>query len=113
LIFKQKYVETLVDACERVKMLINAIDHGLSGLTRVNSANVLDEGLRIRGRGRWMNLTVEVIQTRRDYVCIENKRSTQLAQSQSVPSRALLAPIYRWPGLKDLVGFNTNYSVRI
>jgi hypothetical protein len=24
-------------------------------LTRVNSADVLDEGLRIGGRGRWMN----------------------------------------------------------
>jgi hypothetical protein len=82
-------------------------------LTRVNSTNVLDEGLRIGGRGRWMNLKVEVSQRMRDYVCIENKRGTQLAQSQSVPGRPLLAPIYRWPGLKDSVGFNTNYSVRI
>jgi hypothetical protein len=31
-----------------------------------------------------------------------------LAQSQSVPGRTLLAPIYSWPGLKDLVGFNIN-----
>jgi hypothetical protein len=46
-------------------------------------------------------------------VCIENKRSTQLAQSQSVPGRPLLAPLYRWPGLDDPVGFNTNYNVRI
>jgi hypothetical protein len=36
-----------------------------------------------------------------------------LAQYQSIPSRPLLAPIYRWPGLKDPIGFNTNYSVRI
>jgi hypothetical protein len=82
-------------------------------MTRVNSANILDEGLRIGGRGRRMNSKVEVSQTRRNYACIENKRSTQLAQSQSVPGRSLLAPIYRWPGLKDPTGFNTNYSVRI
>jgi hypothetical protein len=80
---------------------------------RVNSINVLDEGLRIGGRGRRMNSKVEVSQTSRDYVCIENKRGTQLAQSQSVPGWPLLAPICRWPGLKDPVGFNTNYSVRI
>jgi hypothetical protein len=60
-----------------------------------------------------MNLKVKVSQTRCDYACIENKRGTQLDQSQSVPGRPLLAPIYRWPGLKDLVGSNTNYSVRI
>jgi hypothetical protein len=82
-------------------------------VTRVNSTNVLDEGLRIGRRGRRMNSKVEVSQTRRDYACIENKHSTQLAQSQSVPGRPLLAPIYRWPGLKDPVGFNTNYNVRI
>jgi hypothetical protein len=28
-------------------------------LTRVNLDNVLDEGLRIGGRGRWMNLKVK------------------------------------------------------
>jgi hypothetical protein len=60
-----------------------------------------------------MNSKVKVSQTRRDYTCIENKRGIQLAQSQSVPSRPLLAPIYRRPGLKDPIGFNTNYSVRI
>jgi hypothetical protein len=80
---------------------------------RVNSINVLDEGLRIGGRGCQMNSKVKVSQTRRDYVCIENKRGTQLAQSQSVPGRPLLAPIYRWSGLKDPVRFNINYSVRI
>jgi hypothetical protein len=58
-----------------------------------------------------MNSKVEVSQTRRDYACIENKRGTQLAQS--IPGQPLLAPIYRWPGLKDSVGFHTNYSVRI
>jgi hypothetical protein len=60
-----------------------------------------------------MNSKIKVSQTRRDYACIENKRGTQLAQSQSVPGQPLLAPIYRWPGLKDTVGFDTNYSARI
>jgi hypothetical protein len=82
-------------------------------VTRVNSANVLDEGLRIGGRGRRMNSKVKIIQTRRGLVCIENKHGTQLAQSQSVSGRPLLAPIYRWPGLEDPVGFNTNYNVYI
>jgi hypothetical protein len=60
-----------------------------------------------------MNSKVKNSQTRHDYACIENKRGTQLTQSQSVPGRPLLAPICRWSGLKDPVGFNTNYSVRI
>jgi hypothetical protein len=34
-------------------------------VTRVNSTNVLDEGLRIRGRGRQMNSKVKSSQTRR------------------------------------------------
>jgi hypothetical protein len=80
-------------------------------VTRVNSTNVLDEGLRIGGRGRRMNSKVKVSQTRRDYSCIENKCGTQLTQSQSVPGRPLLAPIYRWPGLKDPFGFNTNLQL--
>jgi hypothetical protein len=33
-------------------------------VTRVNSANVLDEGLRIGGRGRQMNSKVKIRQTR-------------------------------------------------
>jgi hypothetical protein len=60
-----------------------------------------------------MNSKVKVSQTRQSLVCVENKNGTQLAQSQSVPGRPLLAPIYRWPGLEDPVGFNTNYSVCI
>jgi hypothetical protein len=60
-----------------------------------------------------MNSKIKVNQTRRGLVYIENKRNTQLAQSQSVPGRPLLAPLYRWPGLKDPVGFNTNYNVCI
>jgi hypothetical protein len=82
-------------------------------VTRVNSTNVLDEGHRIGGRGRRMNSKVKVSQTRRVYACIENKRDTQWAQSQSVPGWPLLAPIYSWPGLEDPIRFNTNYSVRI
>jgi hypothetical protein len=38
-----------------------------------------------------MNSKVEVSQIRHDYACIENKRGTQLAQSQYVPSQPLLA----------------------
>jgi hypothetical protein len=87
--------------------------HGRRQLTRVNSANVLDEGLRIRGRGRRMNSKVKISQTRQALVCAENKRGTQLAQSQSVPGRPLLAPLYRWPGLEEPVRFNTNYNVCI
>jgi hypothetical protein len=80
---------------------------------RVNSANVLDEGLRIGGEGRRMNSKVNIRQTRRDLMCIENNHGTQLAQSQSLPGRPLLAPLYKWPGLEEPVGFNTNYNVCI
>jgi hypothetical protein len=78
---------------------------------RVNSANVLDEGLRIGGRGRRMNSKVKIRQTRRGSLYVGNKHSTQLAQSRSIPSRPLLAPLYRWSGLEDPVGSNTNYNV--
>jgi hypothetical protein len=61
-------------------------------MTRVNSTNVIDEGLRIGGRGRQMNSKVNISQTRRGLVCAENKCGTQLAQSQSVPGRPLLTP---------------------
>jgi hypothetical protein len=57
-----------------------------------------------------MNLKVKINQTR----CVSRISVVlNLAQSQSVSGRPLLAPIYRWSGLKDPVGFNTNYSVRI
>jgi hypothetical protein len=36
-----------------------------------------------------------------------------LACFQSVPHRRLLAPIYRWPGLKDREGSNTDYNIDI
>jgi hypothetical protein len=64
-------------------------------LTRVNSANVLDEGLRIGERGHQMNSKVKISQTRRGLLYIKNKRGTQLAQSQSIPGRPLLTPLYR------------------
>jgi hypothetical protein len=32
---------------------------------------------------------------------------------QSVPHHPLLAPIYRWPGLEDLVGSDTDYNIDI
>jgi hypothetical protein len=83
------------------------------GLTRVSSANVPDEGLRIEGRGREINSKVNIRQTMQGLVRIENKRGTQLAQSQSVPGWPLLAPLYRWPGLEEPVRFNTNYNVCI
>jgi hypothetical protein len=60
-----------------------------------------------------MNSKVKISQTRRCFMGVENKHGIQLAQSQSVPRWPLLAPIYRWPGLEDPVGFNTNYIVCI
>jgi hypothetical protein len=67
----------------------------LLSLMRVNSTNVLDEGLRIGGRGRRMNSKVKISQTRR---VSRISVVLNLAQSRSVPSRPLLALIYRWQG---------------
>jgi hypothetical protein len=36
-----------------------------------------------------------------------------LACSQSVPYRPLLAPIYRWPGLRDREGSDIDYNIDI
>jgi hypothetical protein len=36
-----------------------------------------------------------------------------LACFQSVPHRPLLAPIYRWPGLKEREGSDTDYNIDI
>jgi hypothetical protein len=36
-----------------------------------------------------------------------------LACFQSVPHRPLLAPIYRWPCLKDREGSDTDYNINI
>jgi hypothetical protein len=58
---------------------------------RVNSANVQYEGLRIGGIRRRMNSKVKISQTR--HVSRINM-VVNLAYSQSVPGRPLLAPIY-------------------
>jgi hypothetical protein len=36
-----------------------------------------------------------------------------LACFQSVPNRPLLAPIYRWPGLRDREGSDTDYNINV
>jgi hypothetical protein len=77
---------------------------------RVNSTNVQDEGLRIGGIGRQMNSKVKISQTR---CVLRINMVINLAYSQSVTNWPLLAPIYRWPGLKEPVGFDIYYSVRI
>jgi hypothetical protein len=75
---------------------------------RVNSTNILDEGLRIEGIGRRMNSKVKMSQTRR---VLRINVVVNLPYSQSIPDRPLLAPIYRWSGLKEPVGSNTYYNV--
>jgi hypothetical protein len=79
-------------------------------LTRVNSANVQDEGPRIRGIGRRMNSKVKISQTRR---VSRINVVVNLAYFQSVSNRPLLAPIYSWPGLKEPVGSDTYYNACI
>jgi hypothetical protein len=79
-------------------------------LTRVNSTYVQDEGLRIGGIGCRMNLKVKISQTRR---VSRINVVFNLAYSQSIPARPLLAPIYRWSGLKEPVGSDTYYNVYI
>jgi hypothetical protein len=79
-------------------------------VTRANSTNVLDEGLRIGGTGHRMNSKVKISQTRR---VSRINMVVNLAYFQSVPDQPLLAPIYRWPGLKELVGFDTYYNIGI
>jgi hypothetical protein len=77
-------------------------------VTRVNSTNIQDEGLRI-GRIRYrMNSKVKISQTRR---VLRINMVVDLACSQSISDRPLLAPIYRWPGLKEPVGSDTYYNV--
>jgi hypothetical protein len=78
-------------------------------VTRVNSTNVQYKGLRIGGVGRQMNSKVN----QSNKVCIESKRRVNLACFQSIPLRLLLAPIYRWPGLKDREGSDTDYNIDI
>jgi hypothetical protein len=77
---------------------------------RVNSINVQDEVLRIGGIGRRMNSKVKISQTRR---ISRTNMVINLAYPQSLPDWSLLAPIYRWPGLKEPVGSDTYYNVCI
>jgi hypothetical protein len=79
-------------------------------VTRVNSINIQDEGLRIWEIGRQMNLKEKVSQTRR---VLKINMVVNFALSQSVTGQPLLAPIYRWSGLKEPVRFNTNYNICI
>jgi hypothetical protein len=79
-------------------------------VTRVNSTNVLDEGLRIGGIGHQMNSKVKISQTRH---ALRINMVVNLAYSQSISDRPLLAPIYRWPGLKDPVWSDTYYNIDI
>jgi hypothetical protein len=72
--------------------------------------NVLNEGLRIGGIGRRMNSKVKISQTRR---ISRINMVVNLAYSQSIPDRPLLAPIYRWLGLKEPVGSDTYYDICI
>jgi hypothetical protein len=97
----------------RIYEIIIAIECDLNLLwlvKRVNSANVLDEGLRIGGIRHRMNSKVMISRTR----CVSRINVViNLAYFQSIPDRPLLAPIYRWPGLKEPVGSNTYYNVYI
>jgi hypothetical protein len=52
----------------------------------------------------------EISQTR--YVSKVNV-GVNLACFQSIPRRPLLAPIYRWPGLKEREGSGTYYNIGI
>jgi hypothetical protein len=79
-------------------------------VTRVNSTNILDKGLRIGEIGRWMNSKVKLVEIgmRRKYTWVFN-----LACFQSGLHRPLLASLYRWPGLEDRVGSDTDYNIDI
>jgi hypothetical protein len=57
-----------------------------------------------------MNSKVKISQIRR---VLRINVVVDLAQSQSVADWPLLAPIYRWPGLKEPVGSDTHYNIDI
>jgi hypothetical protein len=77
---------------------------------RVNLTNVLDEGLRIRETGRRMNSKVNLV---KQMWLSKVNVGINLACFRSVPHCPLLAPIYRWPGLRDREGFDTDYNIDI
>jgi hypothetical protein len=79
-------------------------------VTKVNSTNVVDEGLRIRGKRASDELEGK---DQSNKACIENKHGTEFGSISICPGRPLPAPIYRRPGLKEPVGFNTNYNIHI
>jgi hypothetical protein len=75
-----------------------------------DSAATLDEGLKDRGSRVSDELEGKISQTR----CVSKVNlGVNLACFQSVPLRPLLAPIYRWPGLKDREGSGTYYNIGI
>jgi hypothetical protein len=102
---------SMSDAVDAVVNVVSPCSSTVKGrVTRVNSTNVQDEGLRIGERGRQMNSKVKISQTRH---VSRISMVLNMAQSQSVHGRPLLATIYRWPSLKKPVGFNTNCSIPI
>jgi hypothetical protein len=78
---------------------------------RVNSANVLDEGLRIGGRGRRMNSKVG-FQKKRQILCIESKLELVLDQSQCVPDQPLLDPFIGGQVSRNRSG-STQITIRV
>jgi hypothetical protein len=48
-----------------------------------------------------------------DGATVKFLRDGETPDVQFVPDRPLLAPIYRWPGLKEPVGFDTYYNIGI
>jgi hypothetical protein len=60
--------------------------------------------------GRRMNMKVKISQTIR---VLRINMVVDLAYSQSVPDHSPLAPIYRWPGLKEPVESDTHYNIDI
>jgi hypothetical protein len=76
----------------------------------VNSTNVQYEGLRIGGVGHRMNSKVKSV---KQDVYRKVNVVVNLVCFQSVPRRPFLAPIYRWPGLKEREGSDTYYNIGI
>jgi hypothetical protein len=84
--------------------------HLLHIVTRVNSINVLDEGLRIGGIGRRMNSKVKVNRNK----CISKVNlGVQPGLLSICPTPSPPGPIYRWPGLEDRVGSDTDYNIDV
>jgi hypothetical protein len=67
----------------------------------------LDEGLRIEGRGHQMNSKVKIVKQGESNCILDTKLELQ-AKSQCDLRPAPPGPLYRWPGLRVLVGCDTN-----